>query len=159
VNTAIVYRPGWQELYQTDPELAVRRRIKPSGCYFMFWVRALSCHFDLPFTHSRVISFFDAELLNGRPDVTNEMFVQSPQALIDDLVGKGKVLFLGERPASYVCADNEIEGCCWHLAPHTYKHFVQGNGKGITIYDPWGPWGSDSVSDGVLLSKRVARIL
>jgi hypothetical protein len=156
---AIIYRPGWQELYQTDPEFAVIPRMRPSGCYFMSIVRALACHYNLPYTHERVQRLFLGEIGDGDVDVSNEMFVGDPQDLIDDLVGSDRVLFCGERPAAYVCKDNEIEACCWHLAPHTYKHFVQGNGKGITIYDPWGPAGSDSVSDGVLLSKRVARML
>jgi hypothetical protein len=159
MTPAIVYRPGWQELYQTDPEFAVIHRMRPSGCYFLTWLRALSCPFNLAYTHASVIKFFRHEIGDGDVDVSNEMFVGDPQDLMDDLVGSDKVLFCGVRPASYVCADNEIEACCWNLKPHTYNHFVQGNGKGIVIFDPWSVDGSDSVRDGLLISKRIARIL
>lgn len=146
-------------VYQTDPEFLIIPAMKPNGCYFMSWVEALTAIFKLPFTHESVINFYDLELVDADKDVDNEMFVGDPQDLIDDLVGPRKVKFLGKFDTTHVCADDEIEIGCWHKTGNSYNHFTHCNGRGITLYDPWGPNGSDSVSEGNLIGKRIARLL
>lgn len=155
----LTYTTNRKYIYQTDPEFASRPSIKPSGCYFMSIIEASTAYLRFPFTHKSVIEFYDKEINDGDTDVDNEMFVGNPQNLVDDLVGKGKIKFLGIRDSLYVCKDDEFEINCWHKTGHSYNHFVHGNGKGITLYDPWGPNGSDSVSDGSLLSKRIYAVM
>lgn len=133
--------------------------MRPSGCYFMAIVEALTDLFDIPFTHDSVAAFFAAEIKNLHDDVDNEMFVRSPQLLMDDLVGKGRVEFRGWQPTTYACAEDEIEFGCWHKPGNTYNHFTHNNGRGIVLYDPWSAQGSDSVREGFLVSRRVARLI
>lgn len=145
-------------VYQTDPAFSVISRMKPSGCYFLAIVEALTAYFALPFTHESVIRFYTQEINDADTDVDNEMFVGNPQDLMDDLVGH-KMAFLGRRDTTYVCRDDEIEWGCWHKLGNSYNHFTHNNGKGIVLYDPWSPAGSDSVIDGNLIGKRVARLI
>ena len=145
-------------IYQTDDAFSVIPKMKPSGCYFMSWVEALTAYFNLPFTHESVISFFDLEIIDGNTDVDNELFVGDPQDLINDLIGPGKVKFLGKFGVDRVCGDDEIEIGCFHKTGNSYNHFCHTNGKGIVLYDPWSPQGSDSVSEGSLIGKRIARL-
>jgi hypothetical protein len=143
-------------VYQTDPEFSVRPNIRPFGCYFLAITEAITSQFGLPFTHESVIKLYDEELCDG--DILSETFVKSPQGLIDCII-PGKVTFLGFRTPDYQCKDNEIEWGCWHRTGAGYNHFTHNNGKGIVLYDPWSPEGSNSVSEGFLISKRVARLL
>jgi len=150
-----VYPTDRKYVYQTDPEFAGRPNIRSYGCYFMSIVEAATAYFDRPFTHDSVIEYYDAGMVEG--DILNESFVKDPQGLFD-IVGHGLV-FLGFRTADYVCADDEIEIGCWHKTGNNYNHFCHGNGKGIVLYDPWSAEGSDSVRDGFLISKRVAKFI
>ena len=152
-----LYPPDRFELYQTDIEFALRPMIRPYGCYFMSIIAAMTAYFELPFTHEGVIKLYDAEMSDG--DLQNESFVKSPQHIMDDIVGQHRVMFLGIRDATYVCKTNEIEFGCWHKEGKNYNHFTHTNGKGVTLYDPWGKDGSDSVRDGKLLSTRVVMFL
>jgi hypothetical protein len=151
------YPPDRKYIYQTDKELLIRPYIKPDGCYFMSWTEAITAYFNLPFTHEYVIQLYDAEMANK--DMQGIAFVANPQGLIDAICGKGKVLFIGVKSADYVCTDSEIELGCWHKDGETFNHFTHNNGKGIVLYDPWSVDGSESVRDGKLLSKRVARLI
>jgi len=146
-------------IYQTDPEFLILPRMRPSGCYFLSIVEALTAYFKFPFTHDSVISFYDLEIMDADKDVDNEMFVGDPQDLIDDLIGPGRLKFLGKFDTLRVCGDDEIEWGCWHKTGNTYNHFTHNNGKGIVLYDPWGPQGSDSVKNGNLIGKRIARLV
>jgi hypothetical protein len=146
-------------IYQTDKEFSVIPAMHPSGCYFMSWVESITAYFNLPFTHESVIEFYNKEVANTTADVDNEMFVSDPQNLIDDLIGKDKVKFLGVKDATYECGDDEIEIGCWHKDGANFNHFTHNNGKGIVLYDPWSSTGSSSVIDGQLISKRVAKLI
>jgi Protein of unknown function, DUF261 len=144
-------------IYQTDPELLVRQPIKPYGCYFMAIIEAITNYCRLPFTHEYVIFLYDKEMSDG--NLGNESFVKSPQGLINDICGPGRFVFKGVQSATYVCGDDEIEWGCWHKDGNNYNHFTHNNGKGIALYDPWTAQGSDSVREGTLLSKRIAKFI
>ena len=150
-----IYPSGRMLIYQTDPELLVRPQIKPYGCYFMSIIEAVTAYTGLPFTHSYVIHLYDQEMGDG--DLLNESFVKSPQGL-SDAICPGRFTFLGFKDRSYICHDDEFEIGCWHKTGNNYNHFTHNNGLGVVLYDPWSADGSDSVSQGVLLSKRVFKL-
>jgi hypothetical protein len=146
-------------VYQTDPEFSVHPEIRHDACYFISMFAALCCQFGMDVSHSSVLDFYLHELADGNTDVDNEMFIGNPQNLIDDLVGKGRVLFLGERGSYYICEHNEIEWGCWHRPLTDFNHFTWNDGMGHVIHDPWMRGGSASVAQGRLIGKRVARLL
>jgi hypothetical protein len=145
-------------IYQTDPEFAHVPTIAHGACYFLSILRTLSDRFSLPFTHASVLDFFARELGDGDNDVDNELFIGDPQNLIDDYVGRGRVLFLGRRGAYYTPEPNEIAWGRWHRAGTDFSHFTLGTTRPV-IYDPWHKDGSASVAQGVLMDMRVARVL
>ncbi len=155
----IKYPEDWQFVYQTDRQFAVRPQIRHGACFFLSIVMALSLIFNLPQTHEAVLDFYDSEIDDGDTDVDNEMFIGDPQNLMDDYVGKGKVLFLGARGPEYRCQPNEFEILVWHREGTDFNHFVHGDGIGGVVYDPWSRGGSASVSLGKLIGKRVTRLL
>jgi hypothetical protein len=147
-------------IYQTDPGFSAYPQIKHGACYFLSILRALSDKFAREFTHEVVLAFYLAELANGKTDVDNEMFVGDPQALVDDFIGAGKVLFIGKKDADYKPAPNEIAWGCWHRAGTDFNHFTYGiNPKVSPFYDPWSAEGSASVAQGQLIGQRIALIL
>lgn len=162
----VIYYPPAKYIYQTDPEFFVPiPEMRPSGCFFLSIVEALCGILGVLFTHEMVIRFFKREIGDGDIDVNNEMTVGKAQDLIDDFIemngiAGAKFKYYDEHmPASYVCADDEVEWGCWHKLGKSYNHFTHNNGKGIVLYDPWSADGSESVRYGELVSKRVARVL
>ena len=153
-------REGIDIIYQTDPEFSVYPQIRHGACYFLSILRALSDKFAKEFTHEDVLSFYLAELANGKTDIDNEMFIGDPQALIDDFVGAGKVHFVGKADASYQPAAAEIAFGCWHREGTDFNHFTYGtNPQSVNFYDPWSADGSASVAHGHLIGQRIALIL
>jgi hypothetical protein len=146
-------------IFQTDPEFAIRPQIRHGACYFMSTIDALSAIFKKPFTHEAVLDFYDSEIDDGDTDVDNEMFIGDPQNLMDDYVGKGRVLFLGARGPEYRCQPDEFEILVFHRDGTDFNHFVHGDGIGGVVYDPWSLAGSASVSLGMCIGKRVTRLL
>lgn len=152
-------------LYQTDKEFSIRPQFRHSGCFFFSILTAMSYVFSIDMTHQSVIDFYDKELLDSDDDVDNEMFVKNAQDLIDDFVGKNKVFYSGLKEASRLSDVDEIEWGCWHRYGEDFNHFtwnaLRGSGRlGYGVeYDPWSAEGSESVSFGKLISKRVAKIL
>ena len=152
-------------LYQTDKEFSIRPQFRHSGCFFFAILTAMSDRFSIPMSHQSVIDFYDKELVDSDDDVDNEMFVENAQDLIDDFVGKKKVLYLGPKDSSRLSNVDEIEWGCWHRDGEGFNHFtwnaLRGPGRlGYGVeYDPWSFEGSESVSFGKLISKRIAKIL
>ncbi len=144
-------------IYQTDPLLP--RPVQKAGCYFLSILYMLNERWSIPMTVIRVTELWYRELEDGDADIDNEAFVGNPQDLVDDIVGAGRVRFLGKYPSAYLPKDSEREILCWHKKGNGFDHFAYGNGKGIVIYDPWSAEGSDSVRNGELVGKRIYRIL
>ena len=154
----IIYHPGYNSIFQTDYEFAGTPQIRHGGCFFLSILRALAAYYALPWTHDGILGFYKAELGNKKTDVGNEMFVGNAQNLIEDYVGAGKILYLGQKPADYVAAPDEIEWGCWHRDNTNFNHFTHGTVKPV-LFDPWAKEGSASVAQGVLISKRVAKFI
>jgi hypothetical protein len=152
------FGPGYNSIFQTDQEFAGVPQIRHGGCFFLSILRALAAYYGLPWTHEGILYFYNLELANGKSDVDNEMFIGSAQNLIDDYAGPGKLLYLGEKPADYVAAPDEIEWGCWHRGGTDFNHFTHGTIKPV-LFDPWVKEGSASVAQGVLVSKRIAKII
>ncbi|ADK81123.1 DUF261 family protein [Sediminispirochaeta smaragdinae] len=68
------------------------------------------------------------------------------------------VRYLGKKDADYICQPNEIEILLWRRWNEKTRkyiyHFTLGNGRGMTVYDPWAPF-SKTASEGELRSKRI----
>lgn len=151
-------------IYQTDPELtSVYPQIGHAGCFFMAILRALAMNFMKDFDHETVLEFYKRELVNQRPDVDPEMFVQSAQNLCDDFVGPGMVKYVGKVSAQHRALEDELLWGEWHRPGADFSHFVWMDGLGDTrdhvAYDPWSAQGSRSVAEGSLVSQRSAVIL
>jgi hypothetical protein len=153
-----MYRPAWVEVYQTDPQFSKYPNIRHSACFALTIARSLACHFGMAWNHSVFLSFFERELMDKDTDVNNDMYVGDIQNYIDDFIGRGRVKVLPLQNPDYEARDDEFEWCWWNREGTNFDHAVQGNGKGIAIYDPWGG-GSESVKYGRLVSKRIARLL
>jgi len=66
-----------------------------------------------------------------------------------------------KAPADYICQPGEFEINRWKAKT---GHFVCGDGRGNTTYDPWGSYDgispfSYSVTHGELVDKRIFRLL
>lgn len=146
-------------IFQTDPEFSAYPQIRQGACFALAIFCPLSDIFHLPIGHQEFIDFYLSELSNNRPDIDNEMFIGNPQNYIDDLIGKGKVLYLGQKDANYLPAGNEIVWGCWHRDGTDFNHFDLTNGFGKDEYDPWSAEGSASIAQGKLIGTRVGRIL
>jgi hypothetical protein len=142
-------------IFQTDREFPYS--INHQGCYYLSLMERLTTHFDLPFTHDILISIFN--YAQDKDIIDDEVTLVSPQDLCDYVVGTGKVRFYGKYTPTYETQDNEMEILCWHKSGAVFNHFVSGNGKNIVIYDPYSSQGSDSVRNGLLIGKRIYRIL
>lgn len=69
-----------------------------------------------------------------------------------------RVRYLGKKDVDYTCKPDEIEILLWRrwddgMRKYIY-HFTLGNGRGVTVYDPWAPF-SKTASEGELRSKRI----
>lgn len=161
MKTVIMYREGFQEVYQTDPAFAVYPNIRHSACHALTIARSLACHFDMPWGHQVFLDFFERELADADKDVDNDLYVGNIQDYIDDFLGAKNVVKVmpNKVPAIYVAHDDEFQWCWWHRVGTNFEHNVQGNGKGITMYDPWSSEGSSSVWDGYMVNQRIARLL
>lgn len=146
-------------IFQTDPEFSIYPQIRHGACFALAIFCPLSDIFRLPIGHQEFMDFYAKELANKRTDVDNEMFIGDAQNYIDDLVGKGKVLYLGAKPADYQGGPGEIVWGCWHRDGTDFNHFDLTNGFGKDEYDPWSAEGSASIAQGKLIGTRVARIL
>lgn len=141
-------------IYQRDPEFPAA--VQFWGCYLLSLCERMSSYFPIPFTHDEVLD----TLRYGQAYkfIDEEITILSPQALCDHLAA-GKVLFLGKRAPEYVTSDDEFEVVCYHKSGASFNHFCSGNGKGIVLYDPFGPSGSDSVRNGKVIGKRIYKLL
>lgn len=142
-------------IYQTDKEFTPA--IFHWGCYLLSLCERLNAYFQLPFTHEEVLDLLETCQLGGAID--SEITLVNPQAVCDFAVGRNKVMFAGKFEASYITNDKEFEIVCYHKDGASFNHFCSGNGKGIVLYDPWGPGGSDSVRYGNIIGKRIYKIL
>jgi hypothetical protein len=146
-------------LYQTAPEFASMPMIRKYGCYAVALSQVMANVFRLPFDYPEALEFLANELIDDDTDIDNEMTVLDPQNFVDDIVGKGRVKFLGHFTPDAECPDDVLQFLCWHKTGKNYNHFTFGNGKLITLIDPWSPEGSESVRDGKVLSWRGYRLL
>jgi hypothetical protein len=147
------------DIFQTDPEFAAYPQIKHGACFALSIFCPLSDIFHLPIGHQEFIDFYLRELADKDKDIDNEMFLGDPQNYIDDLVGKGKVFYLGKKDANYQGAPGEIVWGCWHRDGTDFNHFTLTDGYGKCTYDPWSAEGSASIAQGQLIGTRVAKIL
>jgi hypothetical protein len=111
--------------------------------------------------------------LNKTYKVALEEGIMAERCFIQDWGGVFRLLgfpvdYLGHRGPDYELRENEFEILEWVLSiPHEnidWTHFTTGDGKGNCEYDPWGAAGpgyhkSRTVTEGVLASKRVFRVL
>ena len=146
-------------IFQTDPEFSAYPQIRHGACFALAIYCPLSDIFHLPIGHQEFMDFYKKELGNNRTDIDNEMFIGNPQNYIDDLIGPGKVLYLGQREANYAPSPNDIVWGCWHRDGEDFNHFDLTNGFGKDEYDPWSAEGSASIAQGKMIGTRVARIL
>jgi hypothetical protein len=147
------------DIYQTDPAFSAYPQIKHGACFALSIFCPLSDIFHLPIGHEEFMLFYRHELVDNDKDVDNEMFIGDPQNYIDDLIGKGKMLYFGIKAANYVPELGDIVWGCWHREGTDFNHFTLTDGFGHCTYDPWAAAGSASVAQGKLISTRVARIL
>lgn len=150
----MVYR-----IFQTDPQFSKYPQIKHGACFALAIFCPLSDVFHLPIGHDEFIAFYLRELADKDTDIDNEMFIGDPQNYIDDLVGPGKVEYLGKRAANYSPSIGEIVWGAWHRDGADFDHFTLTDGFGRCTYDPWSAEGSASVAQGKLIGTRVGKIL
>ena len=146
-------------IFQTDPEFSAYPQIRHGACFALAIFCPLSDIFHKPISHQDFIDFYLRELADGNPDIDNEMFIGDPQNYIDDLVGPGRVAYLGQKEAGYVPGSGQIVWGCWHRDGTDFNHFTLTDGYGRCTYDPWSAEGSASVAQGKLVGTRVAKIL
>jgi hypothetical protein len=142
-------------IWQTDAEFP--SEIQHWGCYLLALTERLTTHFDLPFTHDSVLALYQFGVDNKFID--DEVTLLNPQDLCDFAIGPGKVMFLGKFPPAHEAGSDELEVVCYHKSGASFNHFCSGNGKGLVLYDPWSPDGSDSVRNGQLIGKRIYRVV
>jgi hypothetical protein len=109
-------------------------------------------------THDFAVTFWQKELANSRLDIRNDCLVESPQNLIDDLIGKDKVIFVGKKGLDYIPTNKDIVLQYW-VTDKGQTHFTlakQGE-PGVTEYDAWKP-ASPWRLKGRLSGYRIFRI-
>lgn len=142
-------------IYQTDPEFPAA--IYHWGCYLLSLCERLATRLDLPFTHESVLDVF--QYGQSVKAIDDQVTLLDPQLICDDVAGRDRVRFLGKFGPERETQDDEMEIVCYHKDGASFNHFCSGNGKGIVLYDPWSASGSDSVTNGSLIGKRIYRIL
>lgn len=91
-------------------------------------------------------------------EMGDDCFILNPAMILHRLTGKG-VEFRKEG-ADYICGPGEYEvnRWEWQKAPMvTVGHFVRGDGKGATTFDPYG--NSQTCANGKLVSKRIFKVV
>jgi hypothetical protein len=148
-------------IYQTDPEFVAFPNIRKSACYLLFWYDLAWMYFNIDYTHQAIIDFLKREWGDGDEDIDEEMLVGNPQNLIDDLVGKGRVKFIGRKPTDYKADIDEVVCGVWHRIGTDFNHFVTAEKPNYLRVqkDPWSAEGSLSVSKGNLIGLRIAKII
>ena len=146
-------------ILQTDKRIAEERpTIKPYGCAFMSMAFLANKYLSYELGVTEIIADYD-DLVKTQ--------VMSSDCFIYDWYGLGE--FFGfelmrdavvHRDRKYQCNHDEMEIILWRLSRgqgKEWRHFVAGNGKGVTTYDPWGI--SLTATTGVIDSKRVFRLV
>ena len=130
---------------------------KKAGCYYF---SILKMCFDLfpgagEFTMLKAIQFYQEQIADGQLDVREDMLIQDPQNLIDDLIGKGKLKFEGKFPVGFKPTEKEKVIDYWEFYRNgklAGTHFTYGD------YDPWYP-ASPWRLNGKLAGYRVFKVL
>jgi hypothetical protein len=159
LSEIIVTRPGWREVYQTDPQFGVYPEIRHSACFALTMARSLACHFGMVWNHDVFKDFLVAEWSNTHKDVDNMLYVDDIQRYLDDFIGADRVKFVGKFPADHQVGQGEFEWIWWHRDGTNFKHATQGDGKGAVAYDPWIAGGSLSQLRGKKVGVYVARLV
>lgn len=138
----------WQRTVGMRPE------IQEYGCYYM------SIAWHAARQKPRIV--FSVNILNeAYTDIVDEgwmlddCYVKRPDKIFDYF---GVAMeYRGKREAGYICAPTELEINQWFYRLKNWHHFVAGDGRGHTTYDPWGI--STTATAGDLVDKRVFRLL
>ena len=145
-------------ILQTDKRLAEERPpIKPYGCAFMSMAYNANKYHGYELGIPQIVAAYD-DCVEERI-MSSDCFIHSWHGLAEyfrfELMKQAPV----HRPGDYVCENDEFEILLWRLnrgQGKEWRHFVAGNGKGITTYDPWGV--SLTATTGILDSKRIFKL-
>ena len=146
-------------ILQTDKRLQKERPAKrPYGCAFMSMAYLANKYLDYEFSIDIIIASYD-DCVESRV-MSEDCFINSWHGLAEffgfEIIKQVPV----HKDRKYECGSDEMEILLWRLPRgdgRLWKHFVAGNGKGITTYDPWGV--SLTATTGSLDSKRVLKLV
>ena len=130
--------------------------INEFGCYYMDLLFGANKYENIQLGFPFINDFYVKERDKGYISKLN--FIQHPEHILYDL--GLLVVYHGKLPSTYICKPDEFEINHWVRIDdekQKHHHFVFGDGKGRTAYDPWGV--SKTVTDGDLYNKRVFEIL
>lgn len=149
------------KIYQTDKEFEDEASAHAWCCYLScIWHLADKWRPDI-WTHESIDHAYKTFV--GEGNVDSDGTVENAQALADEIVGVGKVKYLGHADVGTPIPDD-----CYALgvfqrefAPDEtpFVHFVVINRSGNVVYDPWSADGSRSVREGKMISMRLFKIL
>jgi hypothetical protein len=120
------------------------------GCYEHCLLYLVNKYQNESITPQRIVSELHPMFVkNGW--VTDNCYIMNPVEVLAHFgVPVTGVRFAG---IDYQCLKDEIEINRWEYKARGWKHFVCGNGGGITTFDPWGI--SITATKGKLVDKRI----